>query len=250
MKSEIAHPVGPHLTDAVRAVCMALRAAYGPPPPQVRQDLLDTLIRTILSQNTTGANSRRAFSALKRRFESWEDCLEAPRSSVMRAVRSAGLGHIRAGRIQEILRRVLDDHGVLSLEVLHNWPTARAMAYLESLPGVGPKTAACALLFGSRRRLLPVDTHVARIVRRLAWASNSASPETIQKTLEPLVPPGLRYSLHVHLVAHGRSVCRPTKPGCAVCVIRSYCRAGAEVGERLQLPENSAGIRQAESPRI
>jgi len=212
--------------DAIRAVHAALLAAYGRPPRQRLGNPLDGLIATLLSQNTTAANSRAAFAELKRRFPTWQACLDAPVGAVVRAVRGAGLSRVRGPRIQAILARVAADQGELSLDVLHRLPARGAMAYLLSLPGVGPKTAACVLLFSCRRRVFPVDTHVARITRRLGWAPGRATPEAIQAVLEPPIPPGLRYALHVNLIAHGRALCHPRSPECSVCPILAYCPTG------------------------
>ena len=210
----------------IRAVNGALRGAYGAPPPQTRGDPLDGLIGTVLSQTTTSTNSRAAFNALKRRFPTWRECLKAPTEAVVEAIRSAGLGRIRGPRIQAILAQVQHDQAALSLDMLHDLPPSRAMAYLQSLPGVGPKTAACVLLFSCRKQVFPVDTHVARITRRLGWAAEEASPNAIQALLEPLVPPGIRYALHVNLIAHGRGRCHAGKPECRECPILRHCPAG------------------------
>ncbi|MBM3476151.1 MAG: endonuclease III [Armatimonadetes bacterium] len=210
----------------VREVSAALMRAYGKPAPQRRSDPLDGLIGTILSQNTTSANSRAAFGELKRRFPTWEACRDARARDVIDAIRGAGLGAIRGPRIQEILGRIEEEQGRLSLDGLHDWPVRRGMAYLQSLPGVGPKTAACVLMFCCRKQVFPVDTHVARIARRLGWADEDASPEAIQALLEPRVPARLRYALHVNLIAHGRMCCHARRPGCGGCPIRAYCPMG------------------------
>jgi len=202
--------------------------AYGRPPPQARCDPLDGLIGTILSQNTTSANSRTAFAELKRRFPTWDECRDAPPRAVVAAIHSAGLARIRGPRIQAILRRIAEERGRLSLDHLHAWPADRGMAYLQSLPGVGPKTAACVLMFCCRRHVFPVDTHVARIARRLGWVPETASAEAIQALLEPCVPARLRYALHINLIAHGRACCHARRPACAACPILAYCPTGGQ----------------------
>ncbi|MBM3497657.1 MAG: endonuclease III [Armatimonadetes bacterium] len=212
--------------ESVRAVHAGLVRARGRPPRQRRGDPLDCLIGTLLSQNTTGANSRAAFAELKRRFPTWQACLQAPTEAVIAAINCAGLARTRGPRIQAVLARIRHDQGELTLDALHETDSALAMTYLQSLPGVGPKTAACVLLFACRRQVFPVDTHVARIAVRLGWAAEGASPERIQERLEPLVPPALRYPLHVNLIAHGRLVCRAGRPRCAECVVREHCATG------------------------
>jgi endonuclease-3 len=209
--------------ETVRAVSAALQRAYGRPPRQEPGDPLDGLIGTMLSQNTTSANSRAAFRELKRRFPTWRQCLAAPTSAVVEAIRSAGLAHIRGPRIQQVLAQVEREHGRLSLDSLHDIAPRRAFEYLQTLPGVGPKTAACVLLFSCRKQVFPVDTHVARVTRRLGWVPKSASPDAIQGMLEPVVPAGLRYALHVNLIAHGRARCHPSEPECSGCPLLEHC---------------------------
>jgi endonuclease-3 len=209
-------------------VYRALARAYGVPPAQQKSDPLDGLIGTILSQNTTSTNARAAFGQLKRRCPTWEACLAARTSTIRAAIRSAGLADRRAPRIRQILQRLHDERGEVSLDFIYDWPVERGREYLESLPGVGPKTASCVLLFSCRKRVFPVDTHVARITRRLRWVAPNAAPEEIQGLLEPLIPANLRYGLHVNLIAHGRTVCRPQQPKCEACPILRYCPTGGQ----------------------
>jgi endonuclease-3 len=204
-------------------VAAALRRAYGPPPPLGRSDPLDGLIATVLSQNTTSANSRAAFSELTRRFPTWEACLCAEPVAVVDAIRGAGLAQVRGPRIQRVLAQIADGRSGLSLDWLHGAPVPDAMEYLQGLPGIGPKTAACVLLFCCRRAVFPVDTHVARLSGRLGWVCPGTAPEVIQRVLEPAVPPRLRYALHVHLIAHGRAVCHARRPECPRCILRPLC---------------------------
>jgi endonuclease-3 len=210
----------------VRAVRRALERAYGKPPAQSRCDPLDGLIGTILSQNTTSGNASAAFAELRRRCPTWEACLQAQTRTIREAIRSAGLAEQRAPRIRQILQQLHDERGEVSLDFVHDLPVAGAREYLQSLPGVGPKTASCVLLFSCRRRVFPVDTHVARITRRLGWVAEQATPEQIQEQLEPRIPANLRYSLHVNMIAHGRTLCRPRDPRCDDCPLLRLCAIG------------------------
>lgn len=212
----------------MRAVHRALERAYGRPPAQTRRDPLDGLIGTILSQNTTSSNASAAFAELKRRCPTWEACLQTRTSAIRDAIRSAGLAEQRAPRIRQIIEQLRDERGEVSLEFLHDLPVARARRYLESFPGVGPKTASCVLLFSCRRRVFPVDTHVARITRRLGWVPERAPAEQIQAQLEPRIPANLRYSLHVNMIAHGRTLCRPRDPRCDNCPLLQHCPTGQQ----------------------
>jgi len=203
-----------------------LLKAYGRSERRASGNPLDGLIGTILSQNTTSTNSRAAFEELKSRFPTWERCLEADVGEVTDAIRPAGLAELRGPRIVEILRSLREERGTLNIDFVCEMPVAQAAEYLQSFPGVGPKTAACVLLFSCGRPVFPVDTHVDRLAKRLGWVSESLSPEAIQRELEPLIPGPSRYALHVNLIAHGRALCRPRKPRCDECPLLEHCPSG------------------------
>jgi endonuclease III len=96
-------------------------------------------------------------------------------------------------------------------------------AYLGRFKGIGSKTIACVLLFGMGRPAFPVDTHVFRVSRRLGLVDGRQTPERTQKSMEARVPPGDRHALHLHLVQHGRQVCKAQRPLCAKCVLAGVC---------------------------
>lgn len=202
-----------------------LEAEYGRPEKR-RRRALDVLVGTILSQNTSGVNSRRAFQSLRGAFPSWQALADARVSEIARAIRPAGLSRTKAPHIRAIVRRLLQERGKADLQFLEHMPRKKAMEYLLSLPGVGQKTASCVLLFAFGKPVLPVDTHVHRLSRRLGLVPDSASPEQTQGALERIVPPGRRHSFHVNLIAHGRSVCRP-RPKCSQCVLLRLCPEGS-----------------------
>src|SRR5207249_1646606 len=99
----------------------------------------------------------------------------APEPALADAIRSGGLANTKAPRIQAILREVLDREGAYDLARLRDRPDAEARAYLTSLPGIGPKTAAVVLSFALGRDTIPVDTHVHRAARRLGLVPPRAS---------------------------------------------------------------------------
>jgi len=137
-----------------------------------------------------------------------------------------GIADQKAVRIQRILAMVAEREGRLDLSRLHELDDAAAEAYLTSLPGVGLKTAACVLAFSMGRAAFPVDTHVHRVATRLGWVPASAAAERAHDTLRDLVPPDIRYDLHLALIAHGRTVCRARGPACETCVLRRRCAFG------------------------
>lgn len=207
----------------VRRVEVTLRKQYGVPKVAPARTLLDALVEPILSQNTTDVNSSRAFAALRRRYPRWRDVLAAPTEEIAATIRSAGLANTKAPRIKAILARLQKERGKPSLKHLGDMSNAAAVDYLMSLPGVGPKTAACTLLFGMGRDVFPVDTHIHRLCKRLGIVSNFATAEKTQDSMAVLVPKGRALSLHVNLIRHGRRVCKAQRRQCDGCVLSEMC---------------------------
>jgi endonuclease-3 len=203
-----------------------LRKVQGPFSPGEGDAPLDTLIGTVLSQHTSDVNSGRAFRSLRRRFRTWEEVRHAPVDEVADAIRPGGLADVKAPRIQAILAEVEAREGAVDLARLEELGDAEADAYLRSLPGVGPKTAACVLLFAMGRPAFPVDTHVHRVATRLGLVPATATAEAAHTLLAPRVPREIRYEFHVQLIRHGREICRPRRPRCTDCVLFDLCAAG------------------------
>jgi endonuclease-3 len=204
-------------------IISSLEREYGAPEWQSRSDPLSELIRTVLSQNTSDVNSKRAFDRLIATFGSWERVAEASSEQISEAIKSGGLSKIKAGRIKAILERIRQGQGDLDLGFLRELPLAEARTWLERLPGVGPKTAACVLLFSLGKPALPVDTHVYRVSRRLGLIDSRASSKEAHRVLEEMVPPQSRYQFHRHMLAHGRKICRAPRPLCYKCMLEEGC---------------------------
>jgi endonuclease-3 len=199
-----------------------LADVYGRPRRRLA-DPLDCLIETILSQNTSDVNSSRAFGELKRAFPRWSAAAAAPRSAIERAIRPGGLARLKSRRIQDVLRRLGVRARRSGLEGLRRMPAPQAAQRLTGLPGVGPKTRACVLLFAGGHPAFPVDTHVHRVVRRLGLACEGWDAARTQQALEPWVPPGRALDLHLNLIRLGRELCRPRGPRCCACPLRDGC---------------------------
>lgn len=224
----VALALAPHLVPAdpaARAHELHLRLLdhYGPPPPRAGLDPLSELVLTILSQHTSDRNSERAFASLRARFPTWEAVRDADVAEVAAAIQSGGLAWQKAPRIQRILRELGEKHGELSLDFLRELPLEEARAYLTGLDGVGPKTAACVLLFACGLPALPVDTHVHRVSRRLGLIGPRESAERAHALLEAMVPAELVYPFHMNLIRHGREICKAPRPRCAACPLADLC---------------------------
>ena len=199
--------------------------AYGEPEWKPDGDPLGGLVGTILSQHTSDVNSERAYRQLVATFPTWEQVRDAPVEQVAQAIRSGGLANMKAPRIQEVLRVLTSrlNGEPLSLNFLAERPLAEGSAYLRSLPGVGPKTAACVLLFSLGLAAFPVDTHVERTSKRLGLIGAKVSADQAHIIFERIVPAEWAYPLHVNLIRHGRRVCHAQRPDCAHCPLRLEC---------------------------
>lgn len=192
-------------------VFSTLEKRYGTPQLKEKLDPLDSLILTILSQNTTDTNSDRSFAALKAKFPTWLEVAHADESSIEKAIRCGGLAKIKAKNIRTILLDLEQRaNGAPSLDYMATMSDKDVFSELTKMKGVGPKTAACVLLFsmgrqacGSpsiikpvfNRNAFPVDTHVHRVSRRLGLVSFDSSREQTQEKLEGKVPTDWMYKV-------------------------------------------------------
>ena len=211
------------LRRRARTVLNRLRKRYGELLPPRRSDPLEELVLTVLSQHTSDINAERAFGALRVAFPTWQGVVDARPARVADAIRSGGLANAKAARIQAILREIRDREGGFDLRGLRRMDDADARAYLTSLPGIGPKTAAVVLSFALGRDALPVDTHVHRVTKRLGMVPPKVSAEKADRLLHDLVPEGLRTPLHVALIRLGREICRAPIPRCRQCPLNDLC---------------------------
>jgi len=184
---------------------------------------MSELVRTILSQNTSDTNSGRAFSRLVARFPTWESLLGADPTAIAEAIRVGGLAGVKAPRIKAIVEEVWARLGSFDLPFLTEMPLEEAKAWLRSLPGVGPKTAACVLLFALGRPALPVDTHVYRVAKRLGLVPPRVGAEEAHGLLEGILAPDEVYPFHMSLIQHGRRICKAQRPLCPQCVLAHGC---------------------------
>ena len=217
---------GPGPDPQTRRILTLLRRAYGRRAPQRRGSGVDVLVGTILSQNTSAANSSAGFRALRRELGSWSRVADAPVGAIESCIRVSGLSRRKAPRIRRILRRIRTERGRISLEFLRRWAPGEAFDYLVRFDGVGPKTALCVLLFAFGMDVFPVDTHVYRVAARLGLLAEPTPPARAHEALTPLVAPRDRYAMHVLLIAHGRATCRARAPRCAECCLLELCPTG------------------------
>ncbi|HEU5157408.1 MAG TPA: endonuclease III [Streptosporangiaceae bacterium] len=211
----------------IREVRRRLRDEQGAFRPKPRLPIIDELVATVLSQATSDVNSERAFAELKERFPSWEQVAEAPWQDIADAIRSGGIADQKAQRIQRILRAIEERESKIDLDRLNELDDQKVEDYLTSLPGVGPKTAACVLVFSMGRAAFPIDTHVLRVATRLGWIPPKTTADKAHRLLAPRVPAEIRYDLHIAFITHGRTVCKAQRPRCDACVLLDLCPYGS-----------------------
>jgi endonuclease-3 len=197
---------------------------HGPLEPPRRRDPIEELILTVLSQNTSDVNRDRAFAAMRDRYPTWEELADGDPFELAAAIKPGGLSNIKAPRILAILREIRERQGnSLDLGWMRHASSEAVRDYLMSLPGVGPKTAACVLAFALERPALPVDTHVFRVARRLGFFDERTDAIRAHRAMQELVPEELQVRMHVGLIRHGRTICRAGRPACEVCPLQELC---------------------------
>jgi len=208
---------------AASEIIHLLDEAYGRAPQQTSDDPLFELVLTLLSQHTSDLNSGEAMHRLIERFPDWDSIAEAPVSEVEDAIRPGGLAPTKSKRLQALLGEVRERCANWEMSHLATMPLNEAKVWLTSLPGVGPKTAACVLLFALGRPALPVDTHVERVSKRLGLVPAKMPADRAHDALEALVEPDEVYAFHVDLIQHGRRTCHARGPKCGECVLAAKC---------------------------
>ena len=205
-------------------VLQILRRTFALPKwTESKHDAFETLIVTIISQNTADRNTARAFENLSKRFEITPEVLaNAELSQIEDCLRVGGLYKSKAKTIQQTSRIILEKfHGTLN--PILSLPLEDARKALIQFPGVGPKTADVVLLFSAGQHTIPVDTHVNRVAKRLGFAPANGDYEAVRNSLQSLYNPSDFLDVHVLLIAHGRKYCKARRPLCSECPVNMHC---------------------------
>lgn len=209
--------------EKIRQINRKLKNYYGEPEPPQDQSGIDYLVETILSQNTNDINRDKAFKNLKEKYGDWKEVENVDREELIDTIRIAGLGPTKAERIQEALRIVREDQEGYDLEFIGDMNVSNGKSWLTDIPGIGPKTSAIILCFYFRKPVMPVDTHVHRISKRLGLVPENASRTRAHKILEKKVPDDIKYEFHRLLIDHGREHCKARNPTCENGPIPEMC---------------------------
>ncbi|WP_457091279.1 endonuclease III domain-containing protein [Microvirga sp. P5_D2] len=196
-----------------------------------RLDPLSELLSSLLSHRTRNADSGRAFKALRARYADWAALMNAPTEAVEETIQGVTWPEQKAPRLQAVLRAVQERHGSLSLDFLDDMPVQEARAWLESIPGIGPKTSAAVLSFSTlRKAALPVDSHHHRVAQRTGLIPRSLAVGPSHVTLSALLPPDWNaqqvYDHHEVMMLHGQRCCFFNNPACERCAVLDLCPTG------------------------
>ncbi len=211
------------LKEKAELISDTLEGLLGVPSRDGAGDVLECLILTILSQNTTDVNRDKGYAELKERYPTWEDVWRADVKEIASAIRLAGLGNQKSQTIKNFLSWLKAEHGGLSLEFIHAMETDAALELLCQHKGIGIKTACVTLSFACGREVFPVDTHILRISKRLGLIPSNCSAEKAHVMLPPIVPAGKAYPFHMNLIYFGRQICDARKPLCERCPLTHHC---------------------------
>ncbi|KAH9886381.1 DNA glycosylase [Xylariomycetidae sp. FL2044] len=196
--------------------------------------VLDALVRTILSQNTSDRNSTRAKLSMDRVYggsDRWEAIASGGQAKLQRTIACGGLSQTKSRVILSILEECRQRHGGYSLDHLFGATDDEAMREMLGFRGVGPKTASCVLLFCLGRASFAVDTHVHRLAGLLGWRPPGCTREEAHAHLDARVPDEDKYGLHVLLIRHGKTCaeCRAGGKSAGKCELRKAFRKGGAV---------------------
>ena len=209
-----------------------LCGVYGCPIPYFHAlDPLSELVSSLLSHRTRNADSGRAFKALRARWPNWADLADADTAEVEATIAGVTWPELKAPRVQAILRAVNARNGSLSLDFLRDLGVDEARAWLEAIPGVGPKTSAAVLSFSVLRMpALPVDSHHHRVAQRTGLVGPRIDVGPSHPVLRAQLPADWSaqalYDNHEILMLHGQNICHHRAPACGRCALLDLCSTG------------------------
>ena len=209
---------------SLKWVFRRLLSRYGEQPWFPVEDPFALLIGTILSQNTNDKNRDRAFAQLKQTIPITPSSMAtADIRTLQKAIRSAGLWRIKATRIRQVARKVLDEYGGDIDQVIRG-PLETARSSLLALPGIGYKTTDILLLCYGRHPVIPLDTHCLRVSQRLGYGNGKDYEATRKRLQQPFSnDPRALYQLHIGIITHGRQICHARRPKCIECMLKPKC---------------------------
>jgi len=208
-----------------------LRDCYGRPPEREVWDPLKQFIYSLLSSRTKTEITFEVVAELERRFGSWEALRDAPLAEIEAAIRPVTFPEQKAIQLKAALTQITQRCGVLSLDFLKGYRTAKIRVWLEQFDGVGTKTSGAVVNFSSlRRRAMCVDSHHLRVTERLGLVRKNADARETEERLMAMAPadwsPLMLDEHHMLIKIHGQRTCTKNHPRCFACTLLNLCPAG------------------------
>jgi endonuclease III len=204
------------------AIADRLVAAYGAPALGNFLDPVEEVFYIVLSARTTEAQYRKTHAALRTKFPALADLAAAPVEEILPCISGGGLANKRASQVRRLAAEFLK-MGEGPSRRLMEMSARDVFAFLTNLPGMGPKSALCVMMFSLGHDAFPVDTNVQRVASRVGAIPAGLKHYQAQQRLPALVPEGRSKELHIGMVIHGRTTCLPRAPRCESCVLRDLC---------------------------
>lgn len=173
------------------------------------------LIAVILSAQCTDKRVNTITPALFEAYPTPEVLAVATPDAVFEYIRSVSYPNNKAKHLVGMAKKLVSDF---------NGEVPADIDLLQTLPGVGRKTANVIAAVVFNKEAMPVDTHVFRVSNRIGLTNNSKSPLQTEKTLVKYIPGELLPTAHHWLILHGRYVCKARKPNCLNCGIKEWCK--------------------------
>jgi endonuclease-3 len=222
----------------IRAIYRRLQAANPNPKTELEHSTpFELLVAVMLSAHTTDKSVNTATRSLFPLANTPQKILALGVEGVKPYLKSVGLYNAKAKNLIELCRRIIDLHGG---EV----PNDRDA--LESLPGVGRKTANVILNIVFGHTTIAVDTHIFRVANRTGLAPGK-NPRVVEDELNQVTPDEYKKNAHHWLLLHGRYVCVARLPACPKCVIADLCEYPLKT-PRKDLPKSDAPVARASKP--
>lgn len=194
-----------------------------PHRPKKLPNPTDTLIATILSQNTNDRNSYQAYLKLKQKYKNWNNIADVSRTDIEKTIKVAGLGKQKSATIKSLISSLLKKNGKVDLLHIKKMSDDDILAELTSVKGIGVKTASCVLLFSLDRNVCPVDTHVHRTLNRIGIVKTNTPDKTFER-INGNLPDKIAHQFHTNLINLGREICKPANPLCSICPLIKECK--------------------------
>jgi len=210
-----------------------LKKEYGCPWLGNFHDPIKEIFFILLSARTSEVLYVRAMEKLFEEFPSHVALAKADVESIMDCIEGAGLGAKRSRQVILVAKRLVSDFGRNPAAHLRTMLPLDVYKYLTSLPGVGPKSAFCVMMWSLDFDVLPVDVNVQRIAARLGVIPTGLKHYQAQQRFPRFAPENRSRELHTVFMVHGRKVCVPGKPKCGECVVSDLCRTGRKRSGRL-----------------